>query len=321
MGNIRVIDGGPLTTIQDLGRYGFQNKGVPTSGAMDPFSFQLANIALGNPEGTPGLECTLPGLKIEFMEDEYICITGSNLTPVVDGRPCPMWKAIKINKGSILSLSGLEWGCRAYICFSGGLICPPVMSSTSTLLSAGLGGFKGRAIRAGDVLAVDSKLPGYEAEVPGELRVDVDGFHEIRVIMGPGDYLFSPEAIELFLNSEYRIGMKCDRMGCHLEGPPIDNKGGLLHYSQGMPLGGIQVSGEGLPIVLLRDRQTVGGYPLIATVISVDTWLFAHFKPGDRIRFKSITVSNAEGIYRKKIEQFKAFAQIVKKQAVDSKYN
>lgn len=222
-----------------------------------------------------------------------------------------MWKTIRIKKGSVLSLSGLKWGCRAYICFSGGLICPWVMSSKSTLLSAGLGGYQGRAIKVGDVLSVDSKLPCHEVEVPLALRTDLNNLQEVRVIMGPGDHLFSQQSIEVFLSSEYRIGLKCDRMGCQLEGPKISNKDGLSYYSQGIPLGGIQVSGEGVPIVLLRDRQTVGGYPLIATVINVDTWLFAHFKPGDCIRFKSTEISCAECIYMKKIEQIKSFSQLL----------
>ncbi len=306
MGKIKVIEGGPLTTIQDLGRYGYQEKGVPNSGAMDPISFSLGNIALGNAANAPGLECTLPGLKLEFNDTEYICITGGDLLPILDGKSCPMWKTVKVKKGSVLTLSGIKKGCRAYVCFAGGLVCPSIMSSASTLLRAGLGGYNGRELRAGDMLAVIS-IPGKpNVEVPDELRTKIFYPQEVRVIRGSGEY-FSHGANQVFLNSEYRIGMQCDRMGCRLEGPIVENSGNLSIFSQGVPLGAVQVDGEGIPTILLKDRQTTGGYPVIATVISVDICLFAHFKPGDKIFFRSISLNEATDLYRGKVSGIERF--------------
>lgn len=299
-----MIDGGALTTVQDLGRFGYQSWGVPQSGALDSYALRLGNIALGNPENCPGLECTVAGPVLEFQEDEDLCITGGDLGPVVDGLPCPMWRTVRVRRGSVLSFRGLVSGCRAYICFKGGVSCPPVLGSASTFVRASLGGIEGRALKSGDLLTVAGVPRGRTGVViPEDMRTLAADGQEARVIMGPRDGLFSRRAVKAFLASEYRVGRQADRMGCRLEGPAVEIENTLSIYSEGMPLGGIQVDGQGSPIVLLRDRQTVGGYPVIATVISVDVDLFAQLKPGDRVRFRPVALPEAVKLLRESKEK------------------
>ncbi|NTW05190.1 MAG: biotin-dependent carboxyltransferase family protein, partial [Peptococcaceae bacterium] len=259
MAKVKIIEGGPLTTIQDMGQFGMQSRGVPQSGALDTFSFGLANVAVGNPVNTPGLECTLPGLAMEFSEAEKICITGGNLLPFINDKPCPMWETLEIPKGAVLRLSGFNRGCRTYICFSGGL-------EGSYIIGAGIGGYQGRALKAGDTIFIHKNPNNLMAIIPEDLRFDFSQMRKTRVVMGPDEDIFSQETLGVFLNSEFRVTPRCDRMGCKLEGPSLEVSDILSAYSKGIPLGGIQVTGDGALYVLLKDRQTVGGYPLIATV-------------------------------------------------------
>lgn len=302
MGTVKVIDGGALTTIQDLGRFGYQSYGVPQSGAMDSFAFSLGNIALGNPENCPGLECTVSGPALEMQDDEILCITGGDMGATVNGDPCPMWRTVHVKKGSVLRFQGLKSGCRTYICFRGGIRCPSVLGSASTFLKASMGGLDGRELRPGDFLFIEGGPAGYkELAVPYALRADIVNSREIRVLMGPQDDLFSARTVGDFLRSQYRVGVQADRMGCRLSGPAVKCGGTLSVFSQGTPLGGIQIDGEGVPIVLLRDRQTVGGYPVIATVISVDVDLFAQLKPGDIVHFTPVSQPEAAALYKDRL--------------------
>ncbi|MCL6448171.1 MAG: biotin-dependent carboxyltransferase family protein [Armatimonadetes bacterium] len=302
MGTVKVIDGGALTTIQDLGRFGYQSYGVPQSGAMDSFAFSLGNIALGNPENTPGLECTVSGPVLEMQSDEILCITGGDMGATVNGDPCPMWRTVHVKKGSVLSFQGLKSGCRTYICFRGGIRCPFVLGSASTFLKASMGGLDGRELRSGDFLFIEGGPAGYkEVAVPHAVRAGIVNSPEIRVLMGPQDDLFSAGAVATFLGSQYQVGVQADRMGYRLSGPAVKCGDTLSVFSQGTPLGGIQIDGEGVPIVLLRDRQTVGGYPVIATVISVDVDLFAQLKPGDMVRFAPVSLQEAATLYKERL--------------------
>ena len=312
MGTMRVIEGGALTTIQDLGRMGYQSYGVPQSGALDFYSFSLGNSVLGNPLNTPGLECTVVGPVLEFLSDEVICITGADLGATIDGQPCPMWQTVRVNKGSVLSFQGLKWGCRAYLCIRGGIVCPSVLGSASTFVKASLGGFQGRALKAGDLLLLGGFDEFRELAVPEELRINPVGETEVRVVVGPQEHLFDLPVVDLFLHSKYRVGLQADRMGYRLEGPAVLTDNTLSAFSQGMPLGGIQIDGRGSPTVLLRDRQTVGGYPVIATVIQADVDLFAQLKPGDQILFTPIAMSRATELYRERLNTLRGFREISK---------
>ncbi|KJS66095.1 MAG: hypothetical protein JL50_13145 [Peptococcaceae bacterium BICA1-7] len=314
MGLVRVIEGGALTTVQDLGRFGYQGSGIPVSGPMDRSALYLANAALGSPEGSPGLECTLSGPVLQLDSDELLCITGGELGVTLDGYPCPMWRPVPVRKNSVLSFSGPKKGLRSYICFKGGIRCPAVLGSSSTLLVASLGGIEGRELRAGDVFLTGGQsgsLPREaDREIPAHLRTSViEGCTEVRVLPGPQDNIFGPGARETFLASEYTVTSRADRMGYLLSGPPVPAEGLQAGYSRGIPLGGIQIDGQGLPIVALSDRQTVGGYPQIAVVISADMDLFAQLKPGDRIRFNAVTLDAAQEMWRQKILAMRQFKE------------
>ncbi|MCK4402285.1 MAG: biotin-dependent carboxyltransferase [Dehalococcoidia bacterium] len=304
---------GPLATIQDLGRFGYQQYGVPVSGAMDGLALRIANRLLDNDECAAGLECTLLGPKLKFLNDTPIAITGGDLAPLLNNHPLPMWEVVQVQKGDILSWRGMRNGCRAYLSVAGGIDIPVVLGSKSTYLRSRIGGLEGRALRTGDVL---KSVPGSSEKlehligrkVPKELIPEYKSFEEIRVILGPQADHFPEESIATFLNSEYAITPESDRMGYRLEGPEIKHKGKADIISDGIPLGAVQVPGNCKPIVLMVDRQTTGGYTKIATVITPDISKLGQMKPGDKIRFREVSLAQGHQLlnaFQKMIDQIK----------------
>lgn len=310
MGRVKVIKGGIMTTIQDLGRFGYQSWGVPQSGAMDTSAFSLGNIALGNSTNAPGLECTIDGPTLKMEDDAVLCITGADMSPTIDGRPCPLWQTVYVPQGAILEFQRLRSGCRSYINFRGGLINPLILGSASAFFKEA-----GRQkVKSGDVLLTGNSPGGpVEVVIPEELRNIPFGNQVIRALPGPQDNLFNQEAQRVFWTSEFQVSEQANRMGYRLVGPAIKSENTLSVLSQGIPLGAIQVDGEGTPIVLLRDRQTVGGYPVIATVITVDVDLFAQLKPGDTLHFKPVMLEQAVGLLQERTNQMKAFQKLIDK--------
>ena len=290
---IEVVDGGLLTTVQDLGRYGYQRYGVPVSGVMDPYSLALVNTLLGNEEGAAALEITLVGPKLVFLEDTVFALGGTDLAARLNGEPVPTWQVLRGRAGSLLSFDGPMAGVRGYLATPGGIDVPLVMGSRSTYARAGLGGLEGRALRAGDRLdlgAPDARIPPVGTRAPLSIQPSVGGEHLVRVIMGPQADAFTPEGIATFLSESYSVSQQSDRVGCRLEGPSIEHADGADIVSDGIPFGGIQVTGDGLPVVLMADRGITGGYTKIATVATVDLGQVAQALPGDTVSFKAITV-------------------------------
>lgn len=304
---------GALTTIQDTGRFGYQQYGIPVSGAMDKFALRAANRLLDNMECAAGLECTLFGPKLRFLNNTLIVIAGGDLVPLLNDQSLPMWEVVQVQKGDTLSWRGIRNGCRAYLSVAGGIDVPVVLGSRSTYLRAGIGGLEGRALRAGDVLKsvpVSSEkmkcLIG--RKVPKELIPEYKSFEEIRVILGPQADHFPEESIATFLNSRYTITPESDRMGYRLEGPEIKQKGKADIVSDGIPWGAVQVPGNHKPIILMADRQTVGGYTKIATVITPDMSKLGQMKPGDKIRFREVNLAQGHRLlnaFQKMIDQIK----------------
>jgi len=294
---IKILNPGLLTTVQDAGRIGYQQFGVPVAGAMDPRSMKIANILLGNKEDEAVLECTMMGPQIEFTETNTICITGANLNPMVDGQPIATYKAVVINAGSVLKFAGIKSGCRAYIAFAGGLDIPVVMGSRSTYMKAKIGGFRGRKLEKDDEIgfrAADANLKGVQFRsispefVPRQV-------YDIRVIMGPQDDMFTEKGKNTFLTETYTVTQEFDRMGCRLDGTEIEHSsetGDII--SDGIAMGAIQVPTAGKPIIMLADRQTTGGYTKIANVITADFRVISQLKMGDKIHFVSVTVAQAQ---------------------------
>lgn len=292
MNVIEVQEGGLFTTVQDLGRYGYQRYGVPVAGAVDPFALRVANVLVGNEEGAAGLEITLAGPKLRLLADAVIAITGGDLDPRLDDAPAAMWQAVAAPRGAVLSFGKPRDGLRAYLAVAGGIDLPPVLGSRSTYVRSGLGGLNGRPLRAGDRLPVSDQEP-VGRKLPVEHVPSYGNSHALRVVLGPQDDAFTPEGIRTFLSAEYTATHQSDRVGYRYQGPQIQHKGGADIISDGVPFGAVQVTGDGMPIVLLGDRGTTGGYTKIAAVISVDLAGVAQASPGDATYFREVTLEEA----------------------------
>jgi len=302
---LAVQDGGPLTTIQDAGRFGHLRVGIPTSGPMDRASFLLANRLVGNPDDAAALECTLMGPRLELTDARLVAVTGADMTPTVNGAAIPMWEAVPLRAGDVLKLGPARAGVRAYVAVAGGLDTPRVLGSRSTYVRGRLGGLGGRAIRKGDRLPLGTaSVSGADAR-PRRLRAGrAPGYGteaEVAVTLGPQEDRFTPAGIAAFLTGPYELSPQSDRMGARLKGPFIEHTRGHDIVSDGVPMGGVQVVGDGQPIVLLADRQSAGGYTKIATVCSFDLPRIAQLKPGGRLTFRRVTVAEAHAMLRDSI--------------------
>lgn len=299
-----VIQPGPLTTVQDLGRSGYQQFGVPTSGALDSYAFRVGNLLVGNAEGAASLEITLLGCQLRALRETMIAITGADLAATVNGEITSTWESRLLKRGDVLSFPRLNSGCRAYLAVAGGIAVPPVMQSASTYTRAGIGGFGGRPLRKGDILQSNKSIASATvARMPSEYIPVYGNRIALRVILGPQDDLFTEEGISTFLSSEYTVSTQADRMGYRLEGPRIQHREGADIVSDGIPLGAVQLPGDGLPIILLVDRQTTGGYTKIATTVSVDIPRIAQAKPGDKINFQQVDEEQAVTLLKKYEQQ------------------
>jgi biotin-dependent carboxylase-like uncharacterized protein len=310
---IRILKGGMLTTVQDLGRTGYQSQGFSVAGVMDIRSFVIANLLLDNPENEAVLEFTHIGPVLEFTSATIIAITGGDFQPTVNDEQVPMYTALYINKGDILKFGSARTGCRGYIAFSSYLDIPVIMGSRCTNLKSAIGGFKGRKLRAGDYIGFRIKrryLPYFLSR-----KLDIHEFgqveKELRVVMGPQDNRFTKQGVETFLSSEYSVTSDFDRMGCRLEGPFIASEQGSDIISDGIAFGSIQVPSHGKPIILLSDRQTTGGYAKIATVITVDIPKLVQSRTDDKIRFRAISVQEAQKLYLEEIQNLDELRAII----------
>ncbi len=296
--SIRVIRPGLQTTVQDLGRFGFQQFGVPVAGAMDPRSMKLANLLLDNDPGEAVLEITVIGPQLVFDEANYIALTGGDLGATLDGKPMPRYQAVKAEAGQTLRFLGLKNGCRAYLAFAGGLDITPVMGSRSTCMKARIGGFMSRKLETGDELKFRTPRPGLC--FPERRRIGIDFTpqkqYELHVIPGPQDDYFTEGGLNTFFSEIYTVSAEFDRMGCRLEGPVVEHKNGGDIISDGIAFGAVQVPSAGKPIIMAADRQTTGGYTKIATVISADFRILGQLRGGDKVNFVPVTVEQAQNV-------------------------
>ncbi len=300
---LEVLEGGLLTTIQDLGRYGYERFGIPVAGAMDPFALQAANALVGNPWSEAALEITMAGPTLRATESCLIAVTGGDLTSRLNGREIPLWMAVFVRKGGIIDFGVRRAGCRAYLAVAGGVNVPSVMGSKSTYLRGGFGGFKGRALQKGDAIPLGRSslhLPSLAgARLPADCLPRYSDKPVVQVILGPQADYFTEEGLATFLSSEYEVGLTADRMGYRLQGPTIAHRETADIISDGIVLGAVQVPADGQPIVMMADRQTTGGYTKIATVVSADIHLLAQCLPGaSSVSFKATTVEEAQRRYR-----------------------
>jgi KipI family sensor histidine kinase inhibitor len=292
-----VLDPGLFTTVQDLGRHGYQKYGVPTAGAMDPEALRLANLLVGNPEGAAGLEMTARGPALRALADAIVAATGADLAAEADGRPIPRYAAVQVFRGEILRFPHARGGLRGYLALAGGIAVPPVLGSRATYVTVALGGVEGRALRAGDRLACGP--PGLDPRVVVGRRAAAEAipsFAEpivLRAVLGPQAERFTEAGLATFLSATYRVTDASDRMGIRLTGPAIAHREGADILSDAIPLGAVQVPQDGQPIVLAADRQTTGGYAKIATVIAPDIARLGQAAPGAAVRFREVPVREA----------------------------
>ncbi|GLK86468.1 5-oxoprolinase subunit C family protein [Ancylobacter defluvii] len=289
---------GPQTTVQDLGRTGAQAYGVPVCGALDMVALRLANALIGNEPGAAALECRLigPAFTVEGGPVR-LALAGAEAAIEVtrDGetRSYPAWRAIDVPEGAGVRIGPLRGSGAAVLAVAGGIDVPAVLGSRATDLKGGFGGLDGRALKAGDHLPVGIATPeGACLELPRPPSLAFDGV--LRVVLGPQDDAFTEAGLATFLDTAYRVSREADRMGIRLDGAPLAFRAGADITSDGIATGAIQVPGSGLPIVLLADHQTVGGYAKIATVISADLPRAGRLLPGAELRFRAVSVGEAE---------------------------
>lgn len=315
---IEILQGGLLTTVQDLGRFSYQQYGVSPGGAMDSRSLRLANYLVGNWENEAGLEATLLGPELRFTTAGVFAITGGDLMPALNGTPVEMYRAVRANAGDVLSFRGLKSGCRSYIAFAGGLDVPVVMGSRATLLRGAIGGYEGRKLKSGDRIDFRhpiSNLPDFEKRVICQEDFSADEVI-LRVILGPQEDRFTDNGINTLLHEVYEITPQSDRMGYRLEGAAIGHLTDANIITDGIALGSIQVPGNGKPIIMMADRQSTGGYTKIANVISVDIPKLAQCKAGSKVRFQQVTLKEAQELYAQQHQ----YLQKLKKQFGRDKY-
>ncbi|CAA9518115.1 MAG: Allophanate hydrolase 2 subunit 2 [uncultured Rubrobacteraceae bacterium] len=303
---IRVKSPGLLTTVQDTGRFGEYAIGMPPSGAMDVFSYQVGNYLVGNEDGAAGLEVTYFGPELEFTEDAVVAVTGAEMPPKINGEEAPTWETLQVRERDVLSFDYLKNGARSYLAVAGGIDVPVFMHSRSTYTLIGLGGHEGRALKEGDELRLGERRNG-EAQVGKRVGNDHIPRYtketELRVIIGLASYRLTEESMKEFLNVEWTVTPDADRVGYRYRGGEL----GFVEREQpagagsdpanvvdfGYPIGSIQVPGGVEPIVLMNDAVTGGGYATIGTVISADRDRLAQSKTNDKTRFRSIELEEA----------------------------
>ena len=336
--SIVVLKPGMLSTLQDGGRYGFQHFGVPVSGAMDFFSHRIANILADNKTDEATLEITLRGPRLRFECDALIALCGADLSPSIDGVIAPEGKAVRVRAGSVLDFGNSVAGCRAYLAIQGGFDVPVVMGSRSTYDSARMGGLDGRALRQGDVLPLGNAKTFSYPGLARQLALSKRSFAApkwavnqhieklgrspqiVRILAGRHWDAFPRPARDALTTHEFRIASDSNRMGCRLEGPGVVAVGaGIVAggageiLSEAVTFGTIQIPPSGRPIVLMADRQTVGGYPKVAEVVTVDLHLLAQLRPGDRLRFELVSLALAQALWLKREQEIITIREAVEK--------
>ncbi len=296
---LEVLEPGLLTTVQDAGRKGWARYGVPPSGPLDTAAFAAANALVGNAPGAAALEITLTGPTLRVSREGLIAVCGAAFDVWVGTLPVPLWHAVYVRAGRLITFGTRRSGARAYLAISGGIALPPFLGSQATYLPGGFGGVDGRALRAGDrlPLGVDTArnlLQRAGRVWPVERRPPYTPQPTLRVVLGPQDGHFTTEGVATFLDSVYQLTPEADRMGARLQGPLIAHRGPTGIVSDGVVAGSIQVPPDGQPIVMLADHQTTGGYPKIATVIRADLPLLAQCLPGDHVRFMAVGLAEAQ---------------------------
>lgn len=310
MTNIEIINPGLATTIQDLGRIGHQAQGIPVSGAIDQYAHRLANLLVNNSEKAATLEFSILGPTIKFFADTFIAVTGADSSPMLNKLKINLNTTYSITKGDVLHFSPMSKGRFGYISFANnGIQVAPVLDSRSTNTRVKLGGYHGRLLIAGDNLKINEcyTMPSLTNRIAEEQTLTNNIIHFIK---GPQWSLFSENAKKAFQNEAFKISAQADRMGFRLDGPTLEIPQKNM-LSEGTVLGNVQITRAGQPIVLLADRQTAGGYPVIATIAATDLSKFVQFASNTPLFFKEISIEDATTKLREKYHFLDNFADTI----------
>jgi 5-oxoprolinase (ATP-hydrolysing) subunit C len=313
MTTVSILRPGISMTVQDAGRKGMLRFGVSGAGAIDPEAWQMANVLVGNAPDAAALEFAAFGGTLRLQDDRMVAVCGAVNDLRIGGRKVEVWASHLARAGDDISIGALHQGVWGYVAIIGGIVTPPVLSARSTHLRTGLGGFKGRALQAGDCLPLGPPVDGMVARrLAGAWRPRGG---PVNVVLGPQDEAFGRDAISTFLTAPFCVTQKRDRMAMVLEGPRIVAAGGHDIVSDGTLAGSVQVPGSGQPMVLLADRQTTGGYPKIATIAGADLLRLSQFTAGQVFRFRAISQDHAEDLL---IARRAAFARALDETAATS---
>jgi biotin-dependent carboxylase-like uncharacterized protein len=303
---IKVLKPGLATTVQDAGREGYYNVGIPLSGALDQYSFRAANLLVGNDESAAVLECTLMGPELEFERDALIAVTGAAMTPRVDGTPAACNRALAVKAGSVVTFDIMRSGARAYIAVAGGIDVPVILGSRSTYGLGAFGGFQGRKLQPGDSVPVGEAgaraKPG--KRLPDDLAMPLPKELELRVVPGLYFHRITEESAQTFFEDTWTVAPEADRIGYrYKQGRPLKFRERQQPFGAGSdpsnivdagyPYGSIQVPGGLEPIILHRDAVSGGGYAMIGTVISADMDKIAQMQPNNKARFVNVDLDVA----------------------------
>lgn len=295
---IKILKAGPLTTVQDRGRFGYLEYGIGESGAMDRDSYEKANWLVGNKSGEAMLEATLMGPTIVFDCDTLLAYMGADMDAKIENKSINRGQTYRVLAGQKVVFGFAKSGVRAYIAVAGGIEVPPVLGSRSTNLKCEMGGFQGRKLLDNDVIeAGNGRYSEGDIEKLLKRQIKPDEYttkKTVRVIMGPQDDYFTENGRRKFLEEDFLVTPESDRMGIRLSGPVIEGNGSMDIISDGITFGSVQVTSGGLPIILMADHQTTGGYAKIATVLKEDLPCLAQARPGDTIRFTSVTIEDVQ---------------------------
>lgn len=322
---IKVLSPGLQTTVQDQGRIGYYEVGMPPSGAMDKYSFKASNLLVGNKENAAVLEITYMGPSLEFTQDAKIAMTGGELPPKINGQPVPMWETLAVKTGDVLSFDFIKQGARVYLAAAGGFDIPLIMESRSTYTLCGIGGYEGRPLLAGDELKIGNDLEFY---VPVGTRMSDDLIPkfakttDIRVVLGLCSYRLTEESKDRFFSIDWTVTPEANRVGYRFKGERLkfvereqpfgagSNPSNVVDL--GYPIGSIQVPDGVEPIALLNDAVTGGGYATICTIISTDLDKMAQIKTNEKVKFKRVTIDEAleaRREYQEKLDKIKDLVQ------------
>ena len=306
---IEVIKPGLETSVQELpGRLGYWAQGFPPSGPMDAWSFRMANLLVGNKRDTAALECQFIGPSLRITQDGWAAVTGADMGATLDGVPVEAWVSLPVRAGQTLALGGAKAGARGYVAFAGGIDVPQVLGSRATFHMAGVGGY---ALRAGQRLALGPAGPVRPCRVPDVARPAIPRTRAwtVEAVRGPNDSWLTGEAIARFYGSDWTVQAKSSRTGIRLTGPAFTFAERAFHkrpehgqdpsniLDHGYPLGAVNLAGQ-TPIILVNDAPSTGGFVNPFTVASAAFWKLAHARPGDVLRFREVTVREAQDLRR-----------------------